>query len=175
MKKIVIILTVITSIFVVNDLKDEKVIIPDEAIRFRVIANSNSTEDQELKMKVKDNLQKNIKDILKEETDIKKVRLSLEKNIPSLKENVENTLKENNSKAYYEISYGENYFPSKDYKGVVYNSGKYESLVVKLGKGEGNNFWCVLFPPLCLLDENEEQKKDTEYHLLVKDLLNQYF
>lgn len=175
MKKIIIILTIVTSIFVLNDLKDEKIIIPNEAIRFRVIANSDSIEDQELKIKVKDNLQENIKDILKEETDITKARLSLKKNIPSLKENIEKTLKENQSKTNYEISYGENYFPSKDYKGVIYNSGKYESLVVKLGKGEGNNFWCVLFPPLCLLDENNKQEKDTEYHLLVKDILNQYF
>lgn len=175
MKKMIIILTVITSIFVVNDLKDEKVIIPEEAIRFRVIANSNSTEDQELKVKVKDNLQKNIKEMLKEEKNIRKARLTLEKNIPSLKETIEKTLKENHTKTNYEIHYGQNYFPSKEYKGVVYNSGKYESLVVKLGKGEGNNFWCVLFPPLCLLDGNKEKNKDTEYHLLVKDILNQYF
>ncbi len=175
MKKIIIILTVITSIFVLNDLSDEKITIPNEAIRFRVIANSNSIKDQELKIKVKNNLQKNIKDLLKEETDIKKARLSLEKNIPTLKENIEKTLKENNSESNYEINYGENYFPSKNYKGVVYTSGEYESLVVKLGKGEGNNFWCVLFPPLCLLEEKEEKTKDTEYHLLVKDLLKQYF
>lgn len=175
MKKIITVLTVITSIFVLNDLTNEKIIIPKEAIRFRVIANSNSTEDQELKIKVKENLQNNLKDLLKEETDLQKTRLTLEKSLPTLKENIEKTLKENNSSSNYEINYGKNYFPSKDYKGVVYNAGEYESLVVKLGKGEGNNFWCVLFPPLCLLDEQEEKNKVTEYHLLVRDLLKQYF
>lgn len=174
MKKYLIILTIITSVFVMNDLKDEKIVIPNEAIRFRVIASSNSEEDQELKIKVKDNLQKNMQDILKNEKNIQQARLSLEKNLPLLKENVEETLKQNNSKQTYTISYGENYFPSKNYKGVVYHSGNYESLVVKLGKAEGNNFWCVLFPPLCLIEE-QENTKDTEYHLLVKDLLNKYF
>lgn len=175
MKKFLIILIILTSICVFKDLKSEKVIIPKESIRFRVIANSNSKEDQELKLKVKNNLQENIKNILKEEKDINNARLSLEKNIPVLKYNIEKTLKDNNSKATYSITYGQNYFPSKDYKGVVYNSGNYESLVVKIGQGEGNNFWCVLFPPLCLLDENKETNKDTEYHLLVKDLLKKYF
>ncbi len=174
MKKYLIILTIITSVFVMNDLKDEKIVIPNEAIRFRVIASSNSKEDQELKVKVKDNLQKNMQNILKNEKNIQQARLSLEKNLPLLKENVEKTLKQNNSKETYTISYGENYFPSKNYKGVIYNSGNYESLVVKLGKAEGNNFWCVLFPPLCLIEE-QENTKDTEYHLLVKDLLNKYF
>ena len=85
MKKFLIILTILTSICVFKDLKSEKVIIPKESIRFRVIANSNSKEDQELKLKVKNNLQENIKNILKEEKDINNARLSLEKNIPVLK------------------------------------------------------------------------------------------
>lgn len=175
MKKYLIVLTIITTIFVLNDLQSNEVVIPKEAIRFRVIANSNSKEDQDLKIKVKDNLQKDIKDMLQNEKDITTARLTLKRNIPTLKDNIEKTLQENNSSSPYTITYGQNYFPSKDYKGVVYNSGNYESLVVKIGKAEGNNFWCVLFPPLCLIDENEDVNKDTEYHLLVKDLLKKYF
>ena len=56
---------------------------------------------------------------------------------------------------------------------IVYSSVKERpNPIVKLGKAEGNNFWCVLFPPLCLVDENTT---DTEYHILVKDLLKKYF
>lgn len=165
----------ITGIFVGSDLTKENVEIPKEAIRFRVIANSNKEEDQELKIKVKENLEKSMKELLQEETDLSKVRLTLQEKIPTFQKTIETTLKENNSNSTYSVSYGENYFPSKNYKGVVYPSGNYESLVVKLGKAEGNNFWCVLFPPLCLLDEKENQKKDVEYHLLVKDLLKKYF
>ena len=49
----------------------------------------------------------------------------------------------------------------------------YESLVITLGKGEGDNWWCVLFPPLCLLEENENTQ-DVEYHFLVKDIIDKY-
>ena len=74
----------------------------------------------------------------------------------------------------YELSFGYNYFPRKVYKGVIYQEGMYESLVVTLGRGEGDNWWCVLFPPLCLLEENENTD-DVEYKFLVKELIEKYF
>ena len=69
-----------------------------------------------------------------------------------------------------------NYFPEKKYKGTVYKEGEYESLVVTLGDGLGANFWCVLFPPLCLLDaEDEEQLSNVEYKSFIKELIDKYF
>ena len=67
-----------------------------------------------------------------------------------------------------------NYFPEKEYKGIVYEEGEYESLVITLGNGLGENFWCVLFPPLCLLD-SEEEVEDVEYTSFVKELVEKYF
>ena len=67
-----------------------------------------------------------------------------------------------------------NYFPEKEYKGTIYKEGKYESLVITLGNGQGNNFWCVLFPPLCLLDE-EDETTNVEYTSLVKEIIDKYF
>ena len=58
------------------------------------------------------------------------------------------------------------------YKGIYYEEGEYESLVITLGEGIGNNFWCVLFPPLCLIDENEEE---VEYTSFIKELIDKYF
>ena len=71
------------------------------------------------------------------------------------------------------VSYGYNYFPRKVYKNIIYESGMYESLVITLGSGNGDNFWCVLFPPLCLLEENDTTS-DVEYSFFVKELLNKY-
>ncbi len=173
MRKIFVFIFLLTIIFVANDLNKEEVIIPKESIRFRVIANSDSKEDQDLKIKVKDNLNKDILSLLNNKNSLEEVRKSIKEGMPLLENTINKTLKENNSNIDYNINYGENYFPVKEYKNVVYQDGNYESLVVKLGKGEGQNFWCVLFPPLCLIDEDEKEQ-DIEYHLLVKDILNKY-
>lgn len=172
MKKLFVFLIVLTIIFVSNDLSKEEVIIPRESIRFRVIANSDKKEDQDLKLKVKENLNKDIKKILNNKKSLIDSSKSIEENLPLLKETINKTLKDNNANIDYDINYGENYFPTKEYKNVIYKEGNYESLVVKLGKGEGQNFWCVLFPPLCFIDE--EESKDVEYHLLVKDIIKKY-
>ena len=100
--------------------------------------------------------------------------MTLKKNIPLFENTINTTLKENNTNIGYDINYGENYFPEKNYKNVTYKEGNYESLVVKIGKGQGKNFWCVLFPPLCFIDEQQEKNKEVEYHLLVKDILNKF-
>ena len=72
------------------------------------------------------------------------------------------------------IHYGLNYFPKKEYKGVIYEEGYYESLVVTLGNGNGDNWWCVLFPPLCLLEAQETNTQDVEYKFFVQDLIDKY-
>ena len=73
----------------------------------------------------------------------------------------------------YDISFGDNFFPEKEYKGVKYQAGNYESLVIKLGSGEGQNWWCVLFPPLCLLDENKNLE-NAEYELYASKIINKF-
>ena len=175
MKKTILVLVLFAVISVISDLKEQRIIIPDESIRFRVIANSDSQEDQDLKLKVKNNLNTELQSILKNSNSIDESRSLIKNNIIKLKNNVNETLKLNNSSESFTINYGENYFPKKEYKGVSYNEGEYESLVVKIGNGEGKNFWCVLFPPLCLIDEDKENTKDVEYRMLIKDILNKYF
>ena len=54
----------------------------------------------------------------------------------------------------YKVNYGMNYFPVKKYDGVTYKEGNYESLVVSIGEAKGNNYWCILYPPLCMIDDN---------------------
>ena len=70
----------------------------------------------------------------------------------------------------FSIYFGNNYFPKKEYKGVMYKEGNYESLIIKLGDAKGKNFWCVLFPPLCMIDESK--LNDVSYSFLVNELLN---
>ena len=65
-----------------------------------------------------------------------------------------------------------NYFPEKEYKGTIYEEGEYESLLITLGSGEGNNWWCVLFPPLCLIEA--EESEEVEYSFFIKELFEKY-
>ena len=76
----------------------------------------------------------------------------------------------------YTIDYGMHPFPEKKYKGITYEAGEYESLLVTLGSGEGDNWWCVLFPPLCLLEvEETTNTSDIEYKSFIKEIIEKYF
>lgn len=167
MKKIICFLFILTIIMLGNKTKKEEVIIPEESIRFRILANSNSIEDQALKLKIKNDIKNNLfsglntESYLKTEEEIKKSIVKIEKSLK--KYDVE-----------YNISYGKNYFPKKNYKGVTYPEGDYQSLVITLGKGSGDNWWCVLFPPLCLMDAEENNYKDIEYQLYVNKILDKF-
>lgn len=165
MKKGVIVLFFLTLIFLNN--KKEEFIIPEDAIRFRIIANSNTFEDQATKMEIKNNIENMLQNELPLITDKKNAKNYLTSQIPEIK----NML--GNYDIKYNINYGNNYFPEKRYKGVTYKEGYYESLVVTLGEGAGDNWWCLLFPPLCLMEE-QPNMKDVDYQFFVKDVFHKY-
>lgn len=170
MKKQTIILVIIAVIIVllVKD-KSENLIIPKEAIRIRIISNSNDSLDIEEKLQVKKNVEKEIYNLLKSANSIEEAREIINQNLDRLNITIEDTTNRD-----YSISFGNNYFPRKTYKGVIYDEGIYESLVISIGEAKGDNWWCVLFPPLCLLDGNEKTE-DVEYKFFVKELIDKYF
>lgn len=169
MKKLLIISTVL--VLILSIIKEEKVIIPKEAIRFRVIANSNSNNDQRIKKEVVNNLSPTLQNISKLHK-IEETRNYINNNLNKFTEIVDKTLKMNQTNYSYNINYGKNYFPKKTYKEVEYEEGYYDSLVITLGDGLGENFWCVLFPPICMVDK---EKNDVEYKSFVKELIEKYF
>lgn len=173
MKKIIIILTFITIILIYKEVKAEEIIIPETSIRLRVIPNSNSALDQNMKNKVKKYLEKNTYELLKEEANIEKARELIKENIPALDENIKKIFKDNNYNFDYDIKFGYNYFPSKEYRGITYKEGYYESIVISIGEAKGDNWWCVLFPNLCLLDL--ENNTDNEYKSWVLETINKIF
>lgn len=147
-------------------------VIPEDALRIRVIANSNSEYDQLIKNEVKENIQYKLYNLLKDTKGVEEARIVINNNLNYIDEEVNKTLKNNNYDLGYKINYGLNYFPSKEYKGVTYEEGYYESLVITLGEGKGDNWWCILFPPLCLLEA--EESDDIEYTSYVKELIEKY-
>lgn len=173
MKKILIISAIIIMILSLN--KQENIIIPNEAIRFRVIANSNSKEDQTVKKQVVSNLNSQIQKLEYIPKNLNSSRNLIKSAIPKFSEVVKQTLNEMNVSNKYSISYGLNYFPEKEYKGIKYEAGNYESLVITLGDGLGENFWCILFPPLCLLEGEENETDEIEYTSFIQEMINKYF
>lgn len=174
MKKIMFIIFIIV-ILCSKNLKDTKIIIPKESIRLRILANSNTNYDQRVKEKVSSNLQLQTYNTLKDVENIETARIEINNNMLKFKNNIEKTLEEEKYKLNYNIDYGLHYFPAKEYKGVVYEEGEYESLLVTLGKGEGNNWWCVLFPPLCLIEAEESNIEEVEYKSFIFEIISKIF
>ena len=165
MKKIIVIIIA----FIIGVLlykKEEFVIIPNESIRIRIVANSDNIEDLVEKKRLKEQIEDDIYEITKDANSIEEARSLINDNLKNI-----DTIIKNNIDLDYTIDYGVNYFPKKVYRGVLYEAGNYESLVITLGSGLGENWWCVLFPPLCLIEENKTTS-DVEYKLYVEELLN---
>ncbi len=137
-----------------------------------MIANSNDEYDQNVKMIVKDNIQYKMYDLLKDTKGVDEARKIINSNLDYIDGEISKTLQSLNYNLGYDINYGLNYFPSKEYKGIIYNEGYYESLVITLGEGQGDNWWCVLFPPLCLIEA--EASDEVEYTSFVKELIDKY-
>jgi stage II sporulation protein R len=144
--------------------------IPNDALRIRVIPNSNDEEDQLIKNKVKVKMQNIMYNLLKDAKSTEDARKIINDNLDNIDNEVGTLLLTEGYNQKYNINYGYNYFPEKNYKGVTYEEGYYESLVIKLGSGKGDNWWCVLYPPLCLIEEDNEN-----YKSLIEEILNKYF
>lgn len=167
MKKIIVCLFIVTVLVLVNK-EETKIIIPEDAIRFRIIANSNSIEDQKEKIEIRNELEPIIGDILTNSNTKEETKTEINNNLYK----INHVIDKYNTK--YNVNYGLNFFPEKNYKGVTYKEGNYESLVITLGDGLGDNWWCVLFPPLCLLEANETNYDDITYTSYIQELINKY-
>ena len=169
MKKILILMSIIILI-VIQQKQEQNIIIPKESIRIRIIANSNNLEDQLTKIKLKNNIETKIYQDLEKTKSIEDARTIINKEMNEIGNIVNKTL--NNDS--YDINYGLNYFPEKKYKGIKYDEGYYESLVIKIGEGIGDNWWCVLFPPLCTIETKNDKKNKVEYKSKVLEILKEY-
>ena len=174
MKKSIIIFILIILIYIlIGNVIAEKDMIPDEAIRIRVIANSNSEYDQKIKNKVKEEVQFDIYNMLKNTKNIEEARVIINNNLNNVENNIYNLLQKEKYELPFNINFGLNYFPKKEFKGITYDEGYYESVVVTLGEGLGDNWWCVLFPPLCMIEA--EESTEVEYTTMVEEIINKYF
>lgn len=155
--------------------------IKDSVFRLHVIANSDSTEDQNLKYIVRDKLVEYMNSLCKD-IQSRDEAIQISKNHKDEFLNIaKNTVLENGYNYDVSIDIGNFEFPTKNYGDISLPAGNYDALRVKIGKAEGRNWWCVMFPPLCFVnitsgivpEESKELIKedltDDEYSIITKD------
>ncbi|MCX8003226.1 MAG: stage II sporulation protein R [Anoxybacillus mongoliensis] len=128
------------------------VVIPNEAVRLRILANSDSPADQALKRAVRDAVNEQITTWVSDLTSFEEAKQVIAQHVPDIEQTVARVLHEKKSDQSYKVTFGRVSFPTKIYGSYVYPAGEYDAVLITLGKGEGANWWCVLFPPLCFLD-----------------------
>ncbi|HHW37742.1 MAG TPA: stage II sporulation protein R [Bacillales bacterium] len=128
------------------------VVIPDEAIRLRILANSDSNEDQALKRKVRDAVNAEITKWVEDLTSIEAARTLIDSRVPEIEKIASQVLELEGSNQTVHVDFDNVNFPTKIYGNFIYPAGQYEAILISLGNAEGANWWCVLFPPLCFLD-----------------------
>ncbi|XOK61253.1 stage II sporulation protein R [Paenibacillus elgii] len=137
--------------------------IPKEAIRLRILANSDAPADQWVKREVRDAVMEQMKSWATEPQGIEAARQTLRNHLPELDKLVGETLRKNGFDYTYHVELGMVPFPAKVYNNEVYPAGDYEALRIAIGAAEGQNWWCVLFPPLCFADTGVVKKNNTAY------------
>lgn len=145
------------------EVKNGAMVIPDEAIRLRILANSDSTEDQELKRKIRDRVNEEITVWVEGLTSMETAREVIQGNIPEIEKIVEEVMVEEGIVQEYNVDFGRVDFPTKMYGKFIYPAGDYEAILITLGEGTGANWWCVLFPPLCFLDFSNGEATATPF------------
>ncbi|MBO0991574.1 stage II sporulation protein R [Bacillus sp. SD088] len=142
-------------------------VIPDEAIRLRILANSDKDKDQAIKREIRDAVNEEINEWVAELTSLDEARHLMRSRLDIIEEIANQKLEEANIEDTVQVDFGEAQFPTKLYGQYLYPAGTYEAIVITIGEGKGANWWCVLFPPLCFLDFSNslaisEAAEDTE-------------
>ncbi len=146
----------------------------ENLIRFHVLANSDSPEDQKLKLKVRDKIIDTMSSDLETSKNVGETRSILTNNLDKIEETAREEIYKNGQDYGVRVSLGEHGFPTKRYGNVVFPAGKYEALRVEIGNAKGQNWWCVMFPPLCFVDvkhglTDEKTKKELERSLTTEE------
>ena len=128
-------------------------------IRLHIIANSDSSEDQTIKLKIRDRILQNVQ--CGEDPNITAQKAAYEAN---------NVLMENGFSYTAKGVYCMTDFPEKTYKNVTLPAGRYNAVEIILGSGKGHNWWCVLYPPVCILDKNTAVIDEESQKLLKENL-----
>lgn len=159
--------TLICSISYVNAISTD---LQENVFRLHVIANSDSEDDQTLKLKVRDNVIKYMNTLCSKTTSKEEAIEIANAHLNEFKEIALSTIKENGYNYDVNITIDNVFFPTKTYGDISLPEGYYDALRIKIGKAEGKNWWCVMFPPLCFVDVTSGIVPDDSKELLKENL-----
>lgn len=142
----------------------------DSVFRLHIIANSDSSADQELKLKVRDKIIEYMNTLASNSSDKKDVISIVNNHLDSFKEIALNTIKENGYNYDVNIEIGNFHFPTKSYGDISFPAGNYDALKIEIGDAIGQNWWCVLFPPLCFVNSSTGVVPDDSKNTLKENI-----
>lgn len=150
--------------------------IAKEIFRLHVVANSDTEEDQNLKLHVKTKIVDYLEGILGEDRSLEATREAVKTHLDEIEEAAGQVIADEGYDYPVAAAVEKTYFPDKTYGDCTFPAGEYEALNVKIGKAEGHNWWCVLYPSLCFFDEShgivsEEKKEDLREVLTEEEFL----
>ena len=163
-KLLILCVICLAAVFVLNALPihgEEKIY--DSVVRFHVLANSDSEEDQTLKLKVRDEVLLLTAPALDGCTTREDAQKILSELIPQIKETAAEVIKSEGYSYPVDVVIDEEYYPTKEYESCSFPEGEYMSLRIIIGEGEGQNWWCCLFPPLCLSSATGQQENEDAF------------
>lgn len=177
--KMVIILSfllfIYTSICAMSYAQSISTNISDSVFRLHVLANSDSKEDQSLKYIVRDNLLKYMNEICENCTSKEEAIKLVTENQEKFKQIASNTIQEQGYSYNVQIQIGNFEFPTKNYGDISLPSGYYDALRVEIGEAKGQNWWCVMFPPLCFVDISSGIVPEESKELMEENLSEEEF
>lgn len=128
----------------------DRQLLRQELVRLHVVAASDSEEDQALKLRVRDAVTESLQEGLRDLTDPEKAKAYIQENLPGLQRTASRVLQEAGCDDEVTVSLGPEAFEKRVYDTFALPAGVYESLRITIGEGEGKNWWCVVFPSLCV-------------------------
>ncbi|MCK8823709.1 stage II sporulation protein R [Fuchsiella alkaliacetigena] len=141
---------------------DSSVSRAEDLLRLHVVANSDSVLDQRIKRRVRDRVIEETESLLAGVEDQSKAKQLITHKSDYIKGIAKSELNKFDKDYSVEVELGNFEFPKRTYGDLTLSAGNYEALRVSLGRGQGENWWCVLFPPFCYIDSNHNHKQDLE-------------
>ena len=159
MKKLLKFVCILLALYVVfwcGTLYADRKALNENLIRLHVVANSDEEEDQTLKLKVRDAVVEKLQETMQNLPNVEEAKAYLEAHLPELEEYVNQLIRELGVTDKAKITLAKEAFDTRDYDTFSLPAGQYEALRITIGEGKGKNWWCVVFPTLCLTAASED-------------------
>lgn len=174
MKKIIMLLVMImsaTMLCACNSQSSSQ----EQYLRIHIRANSNLTTDQNIKYKIKDELVKYLTPLVVECESFDSVVDMVESHKKDMENICDDILSDNGFSYTSKVSLNEEYFPTRAYGEYVLESNFYDAIIVELGEAIGDNWWCVVYPPLCFVEAKQLDTNNIVYKSKLLEIIRRFF